>query len=57
MAGIRLKTVDTETMKLLNSLGLVNEIYSGKNKWLNSRMDGTRAIKWRPKPHDLEEGI
>lgn len=58
MAGIRVKSKSqNETLKLQSSLGLVNEIYSGKNKWLISRMNGTTAIKWQPKNHELEERL
>ena len=58
MAGIKILNKEkNETIKLQSSLGIINEIYSGKNKWFMSRMDGTSAMKWRPPKHDLEEGL
>ena len=58
MAGIKVSSKEqNETLKLQSSLGLVNEIYSGKNKWLISRMNGTSAMKWRPIKENLEDGL
>ena len=58
MAGIKVSNKEkNETIKLQSSLGLVNEIYSGKNKWLLSRMDGTYAMKWQPPKPELEDEL
>ncbi len=58
MAAIKFnKNEDSDTIRMQSNLGLINEIYSGKNKWLISRMDGTKAMKWRPKKEKLEEGL
>ena len=42
MAAIKLNRKNkSETIMLQTSLGIVNEIYAGNNKWLMSKMDGT----------------
>ena len=58
MAAIKVSRKNaTQTLKLQTNLGIINELYSGKNKWLISRMDGTKAMKWRPPQTNLEDGL
>ena len=58
MAAIKLNRKDkSDTIMLQTSLGIVNEIYAGNNKWLMSKMDGTSAMRWTPIKQELEDPI
>ncbi|MCK5038264.1 MAG: hypothetical protein KAS16_04120 [Thermoplasmata archaeon] len=58
MAAIKLNRKDkSDTIMLQTSLGIVNEIYAGNNKWLMSKMDGTSAMRWKPINQDLEDSL
>ena len=58
MAAIKINKKDkSETMMFQTSLGIVNEIYAGNNKWLKSKMDGTSAMRWTPINADMEDSL
>ncbi len=58
MAAIKINKKDkSETMMFQTSLGIVNEIYAGNNKWLKSKMDGTSAMRWTPISSDMEDSL
>ena len=58
MAAIKInKSNKSDTIMLQTSLGIVNEIYAGNNKWLKSKMDGTSAMRWTPIKVKMEETI
>ena len=58
MAAIKINSKNkSETIMLQTSLGIVNEIYAGNNKWLKSKMDGTSAMRWTPINTDMEDSL
>lgn len=58
MAAIKIsKKNKSDTIVLQTSLGIVNEIYAGNNKWLKSKMDGTSAMRWTPIKAEMEDSL